>query len=104
MAKKKGKVKHPVKQFFTIFILIISTFLTYVSIKEVVTTVQLSKDLKQSQNEIKKLKETQAQLQEQKEKFQNPDYVKYYARGKYLLSKEGETIYKFQPDVENEKK
>ena len=40
------------------------------------------------------LKTEQTRLEDQKEKFSDEEYVKRYARGKFLLSKEGETLYK----------
>lgn len=91
---KKKKQYHPVKKFFSVFLIMIACFLTYMSAKEVITTVQLRQDIQQTQQEIKELQDQQAKLEDQKTKFEDEEYVKRYARGKYLMSKENETIYK----------
>lgn len=72
----------------------IACFLTYMSAKEVITTVQLQQDIQQTQQEIKELQDQQAKLENQKTKFEDEEYVKRYARGKLLMSKENEMIYK----------
>ena len=38
-----------------------------------------------------------ADLEEEKEKLQNPDYVKRYARGKLLVSQDGEQVFSLEP-------
>ena len=40
-------------------------------------------------------------LEETKQKLTNPDYIEYIARGKYLVTKEGEQVFKF-PSSEDE--
>lgn len=51
--------------------------------------------LESQQNEkIKQLEEDEQFLKEEKAKLENPDYILRYARGKFLLSGEGETIIK----------
>lgn len=71
----------------------IACFLTYQSAKELITTIQLRQEINQTKQEIDELQGQQAKLEDQKKKFEDEEYVKRYARGKYLVSKEGETIY-----------
>lgn len=82
------------KKFISVFMFMIACFLTYMSAKEIVTTIQLKQEIEETKLEIEALQEQQAILEDQKTKFSDEEYVKRYARGKYLLSKEGETLYK----------
>lgn len=100
-AKKKYR---PIQKFFSVFLILSACFLTYQSAKEIITAVQLKQEIKANEEKIEALKEQQTQLEEQKAKFSDEEYVKRYARGKYLLSKEGETLYKLNEndaDTEN---
>ena len=47
------------------------------------------------------LEEKQQELEQIKENLDNPDYIEYIARGKYLVSKEGEQVFKF-PSIEED--
>ncbi len=100
--RKKQKQCHPMKKFFSVFLFMIACFLTYMSAKEIVTTVQLQQEIEATKQEIQALEEQQAILEDQKEKFSDEEYVKRYARGKYLLSKEGETLYKLNDKEDGE--
>lgn len=97
--KKKAKKKQqsPMKKFVSVFMIMIAGFLTYVSAQEVFTTFQLHQDIAQTQTQLDDLADKQVYLEDLKVKFEDPEYVKQYARGKYLLSKDGETIFKY-PD------
>lgn len=101
--KKKAKKKqhHPLKKFVSVFTIMIAGFLTYVSAQEVFTTFQLHQDIAKTQTELDDLAEKQTKLEDLKVKFEDPEYVKQYARGKYLLSKDGETIFKYPDKVES---
>lgn len=48
----------------------------------------------QQEEKIEQLQEDEKLLKEEKEKLENPDYILRYARGKFLLTGEGETIIK----------
>ena len=95
--KKSGNKKkqyHPMKKFFSVFLVMVGCSFTYMSAKEIITTMQLQQEIKQTEAEIEALKTQEAKLEEQKQKFSDEEYVKRYARGKFLLSKDGETLYK----------
>lgn len=100
--KRKKKQYRPIRKFVSVFMFMIACFLTYMSAKEIVTTVQLKQEIEQTEQEIEELRAQQAILEEQKEKFSDEEYVKRYARGKYLLSKEGETLYKLNDHSDEE--
>ena len=45
--------------------------------------------------EKKNLNSKKKELEKTKQNLTNPDYVEYIARGKYLVTKEGEQVFKF---------
>ncbi len=91
---KKKKKNRPMQKFVSVFLILFACFFTYQSAKEIITTIQLKQEIDENKQKIEELKEQQAKLEEQKKKFSDEEYVKRYARGKYLLSKDGETLYK----------
>lgn len=102
--KKSGNKKkqyHPMKKFFSVFLVMVGCCFTYMSAKEIITTMQLQQEIKQTEAEIEVLKTEQTKLEEQKQKFSDEEYVKRYARGKFLLSKDGETLYKLNDQDNN---
>lgn len=71
----------------------VSGYLLFSVAKEVMTTVQLTKELKEVNIELEKIKTESENLKERKEKLKDPEYIKSYARGEYSLTKEGEQIF-----------
>ena len=92
MAKKNKKVKVG-NVIITTVILGISGLLLFSAGKDILLTFQLASQVKDSQNQIEKLEEENKKLVNQKNKLQDPEYVKNYARGAYMLSKNGEQIF-----------
>lgn len=97
----KKKQYNPMKKFFSVFLIMVGCSFTYMSAKEIITTMQLKQEIKQTEAEIEALKTEQTKLEEQKKKFSDEEYVKRYARGKFLLSKDGETLYKLNGQEDN---
>ncbi len=62
--------------------------------KEVGTTFTLLADINEAKKELDELKKEQELLLTQKEQLMDDNYVKTWARGEYLITKEGEEIYK----------
>lgn len=54
---------------------------------------ELKQDLKQTEEILKNLDEQKADLTNELAQLEDPDYVKYYARGKYMVTKDGEQIF-----------
>lgn len=94
--KIQKKKKHPFKKFVSLFAILIACFLTYNAVQELVTTFQLKQEIKQTNKELAKLKEEDSELKERKKNLEDPDYVKRYARGKYMVTKneDGEQVFK----------
>lgn len=49
-----------------------------------------------SENEYAELKKQRDELLETRNNLSNPDYLEHYGRGQFLISKDGETIFKFR--------
>lgn len=75
--------------------------LIYGVVSEVMTTLELQKQLSNVEKELAVIKEENSQLTSQREKLEDPGYVQNYARGNYMLSKEGEQIF-YLPSSEDE--
>ena len=101
VVKKKRTPKRMIIRLFSLVAFVISGYLLYGVAKEVMTTVELKNQLEVVENELAVIKEENAQLTSQRDKLENPDYVQSYARGNYMLSKEGEQIF-YLPGAEEE--
>ncbi len=90
--KKKGKNK-----FLTYLISIVffaaALYLLSFAIQEISTTLALRKELAESEKLLAQIRAENIELNDQKTKLEDPEYVKSYARGTYMLSKEGEQIF-----------
>jgi cell division protein DivIC len=82
----------------TVAVLAVSGFFLYVAGVDILSTLKLTNQVKDSQNLIEKLEVENKQLVNQKNKLQDPEYVKSYARGAYMLSKNGEQIFQISGD------
>lgn len=66
------------------------------------TTFELKSQIQSNLQEAAQLDEKKKELETTKENLSNPDYVEYIARGKYLVSREGEQVFKF-PSIDLKK-
>ena len=97
--KKKTKKKN--KPFNTVLVVLLGAamiwgivyFVWQIS-KEVGTTFTLIADINDAKKELAELQEEQEHLLLQKERLMDDEYVKSWARGEFLLVKEGEEIYR----------
>lgn len=93
--KKDASVKkksNPFKKFVSLCLIAVACYLTYSATQEFLTTLQLKKDIADAQTVIQSLETEHANLEEEKAKMENPEYVKRYVRGSYMLSKDGEQV------------
>lgn len=94
--KKKGKSFLSRVFSFILTVLMISAtgyFLWQIS-REVETTFTLITDINDAKKELAELQAEQEHLVLQKEQLMDENYVKIWARGEYLITQEGEEIYK----------
>ena len=90
--KKKNKLT-PVVKLICFAIIGLSFYLIYLSFNEFVTMIELKSDLTDVQEQLQQVQDENTYLTSQRDKLQDPDYVQSYARGNYMLTKEGENIY-----------
>lgn len=76
-------------------LLVFSAFLFHAGWQDILTTFNIRSDIVSNQKDLDKLTAQQEDLEATKENLDNPDYVEYMARGKYLVSKQGEQVFKF---------
>ncbi len=90
---KKRKPKKIIVSVITLGLFAASIYLILGVIEEAQTTMKLNQELEEVNAELIKLNEENAVLESQRDKLNNPNYVQSYARGSYMLSKEGEMIF-----------
>ena len=91
--RKKKKQLTPVVKLICFVIIGLSFYLIYLSFNEFVTMIELKSDLADVQEQLQQVQDENTYLTSQRDKLQDPDYVQSYARGNYMLTKEGENIY-----------
>ena len=93
MAKKKARKLTPLMKLVCVAIIVFSVFLVLSVGDEVQTMFQLRKQLSEVEERLQEVQDENYFLTTEKEKLQDPDYIANYARGTYMLSKEGEQIF-----------
>lgn len=78
----------------SLLLILVSVFFLFDIAKEYIETVTLSSSLEEVQQQLVDLQEQNDLLVSQKEKLSDPEYVKNYARGQYMLSEEDEQIFR----------
>lgn len=96
--KKPGRKLTPLTKLLCIAAICASVFMLTGVVKEILTTIRLQQQLVEVQNELQKVTDENTYLNSEKTKLQDPDYVENYARGKYMLSKDGEQIFHLPED------
>lgn len=94
-AKKKQKRKaRPITRVLILAVMLVASgFFLWNVLQEGVTTYTLQVDISEAKAQITALKSEQDNLTHEKEKLSDENYVKNYARGEYMISKEGEQIF-----------
>lgn len=77
----------------SLVLLLISGYFLINVFQETRITYSLLVDINEAKKEYESLKAESEQLVNQRDKLQDPNYVENYARGEYLITKEGEAIY-----------
>lgn len=80
MAKDKKKKRNKLKTFLSLAAIFIACFLIYAASSDLMMTMKLKDEITSSEEMINSL--------------ENPEYVKRFARGKYMVSKPGEQVFK----------
>ena len=91
--KKKKRKLSPVARLMCTVMCILSAFFLYSFVKEAATTIALTREVAEVQAKLQEVEDQNENLTNEKKKLQDPDYIGNYARGKYMISKEGEQIF-----------
>ena len=91
--KVKKKKRSIASTIATVLFLGLGVFFIVQVSGEVRNTYELRKELKEAQEILAQIKQENVELEEQRTKLEDPEYVKSYARGTYMLGKEGEQIF-----------
>lgn len=92
--KRKKRKKHPMKSLISLIMIGLSCFLFYAAFQDITVMLNLKSEISANNTEIETLTKQKEDLTVQKKKLEDPEYVKRYARDKYLVTKEGEQVFK----------
>ncbi len=92
--RKKNTSVKTARFIITAILLTVSSFLIFSIAQEVIVTVNLTNDLQVLNNQLKAIEDETRDLEERKEKLEDPNYIKSYARGEYSITKEGEQVFR----------
>lgn len=96
----KGKIK--ISHFIMYIGLIALTgFFLFSGFKQLGVMYDLKTSISDKQAQKKTLTSKKKSLEKTKQNLTNPEYVEYIARGKYLVTKEGEQVFKFPSSDED---
>lgn len=101
-ATARKRKKHPLRTFFSLLAIFIACFLIYMAGDDLITTFRLKQEISNNEELIGSLEEQKSSLSQEKTNLEDPDYVKRYARGKYMVSKPGEQVFKLPSRNSNE--
>ncbi len=91
MSQQKGK--SIVSSLVTILLVAATVFFTMDFFQAQSNMKRLQEQLTVSKAELESIQRDNVELKKQKEKLSDPDYMKDYARGNFMLSQEGEQIF-----------
>lgn len=103
MKKKKKKSRKkltPFSKLICILFIGFGCYLLYIGISEIIMYQRLNSELKEANARYQEVKDENSYYTSEKEKLQDPDYIQSYARGNYMLSKDGEQIF-YLPEKDN---
>jgi len=95
MAKRKKKKKgSKILTYLVAAVLLISAgFLSFGVLSQVIENLQLRSQESEVTARLEELEAINAQLQAEKTKLEDPEYIATYARGEYLFSKNDEKVF-----------
>ena len=91
--RKKVRKMTPINKLITLILFCASIWFLFQVGKEVYTMVTLRSQLAEVTEKLQEVQDENNYLVDQKAKLQDPDYVESYARGNYMLSRDGEQIF-----------
>ena len=95
---KKRSMRRVVSSLKSVVLVFFSCLFIWNVVNELHTTQQLQQDLSEARDLASEILSETEMLEDQKEKLQNPEYLKRYARGKLLVSQDGEQVFSLEGD------
>ena len=95
---KKRSMRRVVSSLKSVVLVFFSCLFIWNVVNELHTTQQLQQNLSEARDLASEILSETEMLEDQKEKLQNPEYVKRYARGKLLVSQDGEQVFSLEGD------
>ena len=89
------------RMLFCGLLVIISGYLIWSGVQDLKTTLDLKTSISENSILSQELADEVSELEQTKTNLTNPDYMKYYARGEYMVTKEGEQVFKFPSSDSN---
>lgn len=93
--KKKRRMSRFMRIFLSMILVALSGLFFYSGFQELKTTAEINASIQENKNKSSELDAKKEELEKTKENLTNPDYIEYLARGKYLVTKDGEQVFKF---------
>lgn len=97
MAKSRKKRRKRMSRMVALVLVVCGTLMIISGLSELKTMVDIHQSISQTQKKQSTLKSKKKELEKQKKNLSDPEYIEYIARGKYLVTKDGEQVFKF-PD------
>ncbi len=95
--KKSAKKKSALTRFLSVAIVGLSVFMLIGVGKEVMHTMELKRKIQEVETMLADLQKENEKLTSIRDKLEDPAYVQSYARGNYMLSREGEQVFYLPP-------
>ncbi len=99
--KRRKRQMTPIFKLIVLFVFGVGIFFSYSVFSEIYKTIELKQQLAQVEKQLQEIKDENVRLTSQKDKLEDPNYVQSYARGNYMLTKDGEEIF-YLPSSVNE--
>lgn len=95
MPKQSGneKIQKKWTTLISVGLFFVAIFLFNAAFQDVRTTVKLKNEISSSKAEIKSLTNEKDKLAQEKANMEDSEYVTRFARGKFMVSKEGEQVF-----------
>lgn len=90
---KKRKKDSKLTKIISIIVIVISIVILVDVLKNIYNSFSLKKQAELVEKQLEALKDENASLISTKEKLEDPDYIKTYARGEYMFSKADEKVF-----------
>lgn len=103
MKRKKSRKRQLGRDLlFCVACLVASAALLWGGWQDVQNMLEIRQSIEDNEEKAAQLEQRQDDLETTRENLDNPDYIEYIARGRYLVTKEGEQVFIFPTLQETE--